>query len=163
VRPPGLSVGCDLRQVTGGGDVELARALFVEYAHWLEVDLCFQGFERELKDLPGAYSPPLGCLLIAGPPGEAIGCVGLRPLYYPARGEIKRLYVQPLHRGTGCARTMVAAIVARARSIGYRELVLDTLDWMSAARALYASFGFRECDAYYPNPLPGVVYMVLEV
>ena len=52
-------------------------------------------------------------------------------------------------------------LLDEARAIGYRELKLDTLAWMSAARALYASLGFRECAPYYRNPLPGVVYMSL--
>ena len=44
---------------------------------------------------------------------------------------------------------------------GYRELKLDTLEWMTDARKLYAKLGFRECDPYYDNPLPGAVYMAL--
>jgi GNAT superfamily N-acetyltransferase len=159
VRAPELNAECALRQAVTRNDIDLARSLFLEYAQWLKIDLCFQGFESELQNLPGAYAPPRGCLLLAGPPDDAFGCVALRPLASPEQGEVKRLYVQPSHRGTGCARTLVAALIARAAAIGYRELMLDTLDWMTAARSLYAAFGFTECEAYYHNPLPGVVYM----
>ncbi len=164
-----------LRIAASREDVALARALFVEYARWLKVDLCFQGFDRELATLPGAYAPPSGRLLVAGSPGEAIGCIALRPIEIhdgtvdrasesPAIanvGEVKRLYVQPAHRTGGWGGRLAEALIADARSIGYRELKLDTLDWMAAARRLYARLGFRECAAYYDNPLPGVVYMSL--
>ncbi len=73
-----------LRVAREAHDVELARALFREYAAWLGVDLCFQGFEDELAALPGKYAPPLGLLLIAGPPGDAVGCAALRPLPSPS-------------------------------------------------------------------------------
>lgn len=152
-------------------DIELARTLFVEYAQWLKVDLCFQGFDRELASLPGAYAPPRGRLLLAGGPDAALGCVALRPLDHGhsvaapgtevAMGEVKRLYVKPLRRGEGWGQHLAHAIVDEARVIGYRELKLDTLEWMSAARMLYASLGFRECAPYYENPLAGVVYMSL--
>jgi len=148
-------------------DVANARALIVEYAQWLQVDLCFQGLDLELATLPGAYAPPYGRLLLCGPPGNAFGCIALRPLAQdsaapatrPAAGEVKRLYVQPAHRADGWGRRLAVALLAEARAIGYRELKLDTLDWMVAARKLYASLGFRECAPYYANPLEGVVYM----
>ena len=147
-------------------DIERVRALFLEYAQWLKVDLCFQGFDRELAGLPGAYAPPRGRLIVAGVPGEAFCCIALRPLGAPALadvGEVKRLYVQPSHRGEGWGRRLAEAVIADARAIGYRELKLDTLDWMADARRLYAKLGFRECDRYYDNPLAGVVYMSLEL
>jgi GNAT superfamily N-acetyltransferase len=152
-----------IREATTATDMALARALFAEYARWLKVDLCFQGFDEELRTLPGAYAPPHGRLLLAGSGADAFACIALRPLAHPAVGEIKRLYVQPAQRGEGWGRSLVATLVAEARAIGYEELKLDTLDWMDAARALYEETGFRACAPYYVNPLPGVVYMSLRL
>jgi GNAT superfamily N-acetyltransferase len=152
-----------IREATTATDMALARALFAEYARWLKVDLCFQGFDEELRTLPGAYAPPRGRLLLAGFGADAFACIALRPLAQPAVGEIKRLYVQPAQRGEGWGRRLVAALLAEARAIGYEELKLDTLDWMNAARALYEETGFRACAPYYANPLPGVVYMSLRL
>ncbi|MEP6942318.1 MAG: GNAT family N-acetyltransferase [Betaproteobacteria bacterium] len=151
-----------IRDALTGQDVEEARLLFAEYARWLGEDLCFQGFAAELAGLPGDYVPPRGRLLLVGPPGRAFGCVALRPLDGRV-GEVKRMYVQPARRGEGWGRRLAAAILTQAQAIGYRELVLDTLSRLAAARAVYAELGFEECAPYYDNPLPGVVYMKLRL
>jgi putative acetyltransferase len=160
---PSASASAAIRRASTAEDIARARALFVEYAQWLKVDLCFQGFAEELQALPGAYAPPRGRLLLAGPEHDAFGCIALRPLGAGAVAEVKRMYVRPAHRGARWAYRMAETLIAEARAIGYRELKLDTLDWMSAARALYARLGFRECAAYYDNPLAGVVYMSLDL
>ena len=159
-----------IRPAAEAVDFDVARGLFEEYARWLGVDLCFQGFAEELRTLPGAYAPPLGCLLLAGPPGSAFACIALRPLAMAgasspaaAVGEVKRLYVQPDHRGERWGHRLARTLISNARAIGYRELKLDTLEWMKPARSLYERLGFRECGPYYENPLPGVVYMALEL
>jgi putative acetyltransferase len=162
-----------IRQALSPRDIALARALFVEYAQWLQVDLCFQGFEEELATLPGVYAPPPGRLLLAGTPDSAFGCIALRPLDAVAGcgggtlasqsegpvGEVKRLYVQAAYRHQGWGERLARALLDEARAIGYRELRLDTFDWMTGARALYAGLGFRAGAPYYNNPLPGAVYM----
>jgi ribosomal protein S18 acetylase RimI-like enzyme len=157
-----------IRPAAGDTDFGLARELFEEYAQSIGVDLCFQGFAKELKTLPGAYAPPQGCLLLAGSPGRAFACIALRPLPAGAWlspdgmiGEVKRLYVRPGHRGEGWGDRLARAVIAHAGASGYRELRLDTLESMKPARSLYASLGFRECEPYYHNPLSGVVYMRL--
>ena len=124
------------------------------------------GHRLRSESLPGR-----GRLLLAGAPRTAFGCIALRPLEThgesgasgpsAAIGEVKRLYVQPARRGEGWGRRLAETLVADACAIGYRELKLDTLDWMAEARELYARLGFRECAAYYDNPLPGAVYMAL--
>lgn len=147
-----------IREAATPADVALARSLFEEYARWLAVDLCFQNFAEELATLPGAYAPPAGRLLLAGAPGTAFACVALRPLAAGV-GEVKRLYVQPAHRGEGWGRRLVEALLAHARAIGYAELKLDTLAQMDDARKLYAAMGFEPCAPYYRNPLDGTLYL----
>jgi putative acetyltransferase len=143
-------------------EIAAVRALFLEYARSLGVSLGFQGFDQEVAALPGRYAPPRGRLLIARQGTDIVGCVGLRPLD-AERCEMKRLYLRPTCRGQGAGRQLAETIIAAARQIGYRRMVLDTLAQMPAARALYASLGFREISAYYDNPLPGVLYAALDL
>lgn len=154
----GIAERYSIRPAAGAADFDAARALFLEYAAWLQEDLCFQGFEQELATLPGKYAPPDGRLFLACCDGKPIGCVAVRR-FDAESGELKRLYVQPDHRGHGIARALGAAAIDAARATGYRRVVLDTLDRMTAARELYAAAGFREISAYYPNPIPGAQFM----
>lgn len=143
-------------------DVAAARELFLEYASALGVDLEFQGFAAELAQLPGNYAPPEGRLLLAWADGELAGCAGLRPLQ-PTVAEMKRLYVRPQFRGAEAGRTLAEAIIAEARSIGYRSIRLDTLPAMGAARRLYRSLGFHEIESYTTNPIPGTAFLELDL
>ncbi len=151
-----------LTQADTPAALDEARRLFREYQEAIGVDLCFQGFEQELAGLPGGYAPPAGRLLLAWDGEAPAGCGALRAIG-PGVAELKRMWTRPACRGRGVARAVAGALLEAARAEGYRVVRLDTLTWMTAARALYASLGFREIPAYYPNPLPGVVYMELEL
>ena len=137
-------------------DLDEIRTMLREYAAWLEVDLCFQNFEQELAGLPGEYAPPRGRLLIA----EGAGCVALREIDVETC-EMKRLYVRPEHRGSGLGQRLIAAVIEEARGIGYRRMRLDTMPKMDSAQKLYASFGFRDIEAYRYNPEPGARFLEL--
>lgn len=143
-------------------DLTAIRSLFKEYAQRLGVDLCFQNFEGELARLPGDYAEPRGALLIASVDGAAAGCCALRPLDtvdYANACEMKRLFVRPEFRGLGLGRQLAEQIMDLARLAGYDCLLLDTLNDMETARALYQELGFEEIPPYYFNPIEGAHYL----
>ncbi len=110
---------------------------------------CFDAFDAELEQLPGAYAPPRGRLLLGLTPSLVAGMIALRPV--DARtGEIKRLYVRPAARRQGVGLALVTALVAEARAAGYAVLCLETLPAMRAAQALYHALGFRETERFRP-------------
>jgi len=143
-------------------DMATIRSLFEEYAAELGHDLCFQGFAKELETLPGSYARPDGRRLLASVKDKTAGCVGLRRLD-PEVCEMKRLYVRPAYRGLGAGRMLAEAIVAEAGSAGYQRMRLDTLSTMVGALAVYRKLGFRDIAPYRDNPIPGVVYLELEL
>jgi ribosomal protein S18 acetylase RimI-like enzyme len=141
-------------------DFAAAAYLFRAYAASLPIDLAYQDFEAELAALPGKYAPPSGALLLArGADGEAIGCVALRAIEPEGCCEMKRLYVAPQGRGFGLGHALVAAILAEAAQIEYREMRLDTLDTMTEALALYRKSGFEPIAPYYDTPIAGTVFL----
>ncbi|MDX6611137.1 MAG: hypothetical protein QOD75_323 [Blastocatellia bacterium] len=143
--------------------ISQARALFEEYAAWLGFNLCFQNFDQELANLPGAYAPPDGRLLLAFVEDQLTGCIALRKIEESVC-EMKRLFVRADFRGEGLGRTLVDAIIEEARQIGYQRMRLDTIPMkMKSAIDIYRSMGFKEIGAYYENPVPGALFMELEL
>ena len=178
-----------LVSAVSGDELDATRAIFRAYAAALGVDLCFQHFEEELATLPGEYASPRGALWLAvqeasapeagsmdgpadphgvpvlltgGRARRVAGCCALRPLDtvdYPNAAEMKRLYVHPDFRGLGLGRQLAEAVLDAARGAGYSCVLLDTLDDMESARALYEDLGFVEVPPYYHNPIPGAHYL----
>ncbi|MGJ7510324.1 GNAT family N-acetyltransferase [Variovorax sp. GT1P44] len=167
-------------------EIEATRAIFRDYAASLGVDLGFQNFDEELAKLPGEYSEPRGMLLLAlvntsdtavpidtppmrraqGGSAHVAGCCALRPLDtadYPNAAEMKRLYVRPAFRGVGLGRQLAEAALDAARGAGYTCVLLDTLDDMESARALYEDLGFVEVPPYYHNPIAGSHYLKVDL
>lgn len=143
-------------------ELNTLRSIFREYADSLQVDLCFQGFEAELAELPGEYSKPRGALLMALVDEKLAGCCALRPLDavdYPNASEMKRLYVRQGFRRSGVGRQLAEAMLDCARVAGYDCVLLDTLDEMESARSLYQDLGFEEIPPYYHNPIAGAHYL----
>lgn len=151
-----------LIQPSSAGELAATAQIFQEYADSLKVDLAFQDFANELANLPGEYAPPRGTLLLALVDDAVAGCCALRPLDEADDAnacEMKRLYVRKPFRGFGLGRQLAETALDAARRAGYTHVLLDTLDDMEAARALYDELGFEEVPPYYHNPIAGAHYL----
>jgi len=152
----------DIRDAAGAADMDIVRTLLREYQSTLDTDLCFQGFNTELANLPGDYQAPQGRLYLAFYDDQPIGCIALRAVD-DGRGEMKRLFVRPAARGLGAGLALVARLLADAKAIGYREIVLDTLPSMNDAQRMYERLGFRDIAPYCVNPVAGARYLALSL
>jgi GNAT superfamily N-acetyltransferase len=112
---------------------------------------------------------------------EAIGCIAIRPFHYPTTTtssatllskstftspttttcELKRLYLTPSSRGSGASKLLMDVALRKARELGYKEMLLDTLRTMTPARKLYEHYGFEECGGYYENPNDACFYRLV--
>ena len=151
-----------IRQAITPEQIGAILELFEEYAAWLQIDLCFQGFAAEVATLPGLYAPPRGCLLLAMQGEDIAGCVALRPVGETAC-EMKRLFVRPAYQGHGLGSALAQGVVLEARSIGYSTMRLDTLPDMYKAIRLYEFLGFVRRSAYYDTPLQETIFMELNL
>lgn len=142
--------------------MDAVKHIFKDYADSLSVDLNFQDFDNELTALPGEYAAPRGALLLALVDGEVAGCCALRPIDnvdYSNAAEMKRLFVRKVFRRFGLGRMLAEAILDAARLADYSCVLLDTLDEMESARALYEDLGFDDIPPYYHNPYAGAHYL----
>ncbi len=143
--------------------VNQTHALFTEYADSLGIDLGFQNFEAELENLPGEYRGSAGgLLLLALDYEQPVGCVGLRKID-DGTCEMKRLYVRPPWTGQGIGKRLAITIIKEAKKFGYRFMRLDTLPTMGPAISLYKSLGFYTIAPYRFNPIPGAIYLEMDL
>lgn len=143
-------------------ELEEVRNIFIEYSEFLQVDLCFQDFDKELQTLHQVYCPPHGCIILAKQNGQILGCVALKPI---GEGvcEMKRLYVRPEARGMGLGRKLVEELIRFAQESSYKAMKLDTVSKLKEAIALYRSVGFVATSPYVYNPLSEVLYFELKL
>ena len=142
----------ELTQASSETDLAEVAELFREYEEWLAIDLCSGNIEREVADLPGAYGPSDGCLLLARHEGRPAGCVALRR-FDDDKCEMKRLHVRPAYRGRGNGKALATEIIDEARRLGYRKMRLDSIaDRMAEAVSLYRSLGFCEIPPFGDHP-----------
>lgn len=154
-----LVSGYDRQQDLG----ELFReyeSLLIPLDEQMAACLAMQNYSEELLHLQEKYGQPNGRLYLAYIDGKLAGCVALRR-FDDTRCELKRFFVRPEYRGIGLGKYLLDTIVAAARTIGYRCMLLDTLPGLATAVVMYKRYGFQETEKYYDNPVTNAIYMKL--
>jgi len=135
--------------------IDLVRALLAYYGELRNHDAALGDYTAELNSLPGKYTPPQGCLLLAQDENQAIGCVAFQALT-PQICEMKRMFVLPDFQGQGIGFRLVERLLLEAQKTGYQKMRLDTHPSMLRAAKLYQSMGFYPIERYNQNPTPGI-------
>ncbi len=151
----------EIRQATTK-ELDAVRVLFAAYQQELSIDLSFQNFEDELRQLPGCYAGPQGAIFLGYPvsSSEASGCIAVRPLQEREKVcEFKRMFVYLSCRGRGLSALLLESALCFAQQVGYRSVQLDTLSTMKSAEKLYRRYGFQDIEPYYDNPFVGTVFL----
>jgi GNAT superfamily N-acetyltransferase len=141
--------------------VEWCRERYKDIPWLMEEVFGYQALEEELLALAQKYGPPNGRTLLAVLNGEVVGAGAWRQTS-PTTCEMKRVFVMDKAKGRGLGRQLVDALIASARSHGFRLMQLDTGDRFTEAIALYSRMGFRRIPPYatYPDKLmPFMVFM----
>ncbi|MFL4471333.1 GNAT family N-acetyltransferase [Tateyamaria armeniaca] len=152
-----------IRRATASDNDEIARlcwayrALLVERSKGLPpvVDAYYatDSYGAMIADLPRIHARPKGDILLAMLEGNVVGCAMYYPLKTPGDTEIKRVFVDPVARGTGAGRALMEAAIQGAHTDGYTRAVLDTIAPLREAITLYERLGFRPCAPFYdPDP-----------
>ncbi len=145
------------------------KVLFKEYTDYLIAGdevfgeyLKIQHYEEELENLNIKYAPEFGRLYIAKKENEILGCIALKKID-DSCCEMKRLYVREEYRGNHIAQALILKIIDDARVIGYKKMLLDTLEFLHGAIKLYEKFGFARISRYNDSPMKNAVYMELKL
>jgi len=155
-----------LRRVNWSKDLLTVRRLFQDYRQWLgdhrdtapaaqtRVQAGLAEIDKLVEELPGAYGPPRGEVILAFAGKSVVACGALRELE-PKVGEIKRVYVRADHRGPGFGPILTRALLDRAHELNYERVRVDALPTMAAAIQFYPEMGFEPTRAFWPHPVTG--------
>lgn len=86
--------------------------------------------------------------------GSACGCGAI--VLAGKVGELKRMFVRPVHRGLGIGKALLAFLEAEALRSGCTQLMLETGIRQTGALGLYARCGYARCSpfaSYSNDPL----------
>ena len=121
------------------------------------------GKDKRKGFIPYNLSSAIEDVLIAYCGDVAVGCCGLKA-YNETDIEIKRVWVEPEYRGKQIASTMMKLLEQKAAERGFKRLILQTREKMTAAVAMYKALGYRYIDNYPPyDKLEGAVCLAKNI
>ncbi|MFZ6871630.1 GNAT family N-acetyltransferase [Undibacterium sp. Di27W] len=112
------------------------------------IEVEFDGLDAAIASagLPGTKN---AIELVAELHGHICGCIALERMH-DQQGKVFGFHVDHHYRGKGIGRSLLIALMADARQLGFKTLHLDTWDSMQSAISLYKALGWIAG----PDPAP---------
>jgi putative acetyltransferase len=155
-------MGFTIEQASTEGDFELGKNLMLAYQKDIGVDLAFQDFDNEVRNVSSVYSAPSGAFFIAFQDNTPIGCFGIRSID-GSICELKRMFLTKENRKKGLGEVLLKKAIAVAIDLKFGKMRLDTLPSMNSAFHLYQKLHFTEIEPYRHNPISGSKFLELEL
>lgn len=132
-----------IRSATNDDRERVAELVFDVLAEFgLEADP--ETTDADLQDIEANYLRRGGLFeVIEDGHSNLIGSFGLYPIN-KTTCELRKMYFIPSARGFGLGKYVLERTIARARELGFKQIVLETSSKLIAANRLYSQFGFRQ-------------------
>lgn len=98
---------------------------------------------EDLERIPTMYAAPASIFLVAEEDQRVVGTCGIKS-DSPRTAMLRRLFVDPVHRGKGVGTALLSQALAFCRQRGFREVVIRTSTRMESAIRLCCAQGFQE-------------------
>jgi putative acetyltransferase len=116
----------------------IVEAVLGEYGLEFDAD----STDADLLDIPTNFEARGGAFqIVESQFGKTVGCGGLFRLDTDTV-ELRKMYLLPEARGLGLGKKLLTQLLAEARRLGYKRVILETNSVLREAIALYQSFGF---------------------
>lgn len=114
----------------------------------------FSRYTPEIQDLLASAfavdSTTIVATILAVVGNASVGHAGLRPHGDSGSLEVKKVVIDPAHRGRGISRSLMLELERIARERNAPSLLLQTGDLQPAAISLYESLGYQLIPSYPP-------------
>jgi putative acetyltransferase len=145
--PRTVGHGVLLRPIRPTDDPAIARIIRAAMAEF-RAGKGFATDDKEIDRMSRSYLRERAMYYVVEDGGRVLGGAGIAPLEGADADscELRKMYLNPAGRNRGLGRALMDRCLDAARRLGYRRVLLETLDSMYQARALYARFGFSLID-----------------
>ena len=102
-------------------------------------------FDPTTDHLFELFQQPRSIYYVAELDHTIVGGAGI----YPSNGlppnvcELVKMYLRPAARGLGVGRQLIAKSIEFARSVGYKQIYLETMPELKQAMKVYEKFGWK--------------------
>lgn len=115
----------------------------------LDEDLWRRYGDVQAEYAPHNVMPLLETVVLAYAEDKPVACGCFKP-FDATTVEVKRMFVEPAHRGRGISRQVLRELERWARELGYQRMVLETGDKQEEAIGLYESTGYTQTEKFGP-------------